>query len=266
MIMYDPVWSIYEGAIGAVLKAIGAGPAEDAARAGLPLQVVHNVAVISLDGPLMRRETWFGAGYDETRTSLRAAISDDTISDILLRIDSPGGTVAGLDQLASEIAASPKPVTAAVDGMAASAAYWLASQANQIVASRSDLIGSIGVRMMLYDFSKAFEAEGIKAIPVDTGTHKSAGAMGTEITDEQVAEFQRVIDQHYDMFIDAIAQGRGMTRSAAKELGDGRIWTGEESLKLGLIDAIATPEEILGSLVDTRPSTDSRRARLDKFC
>lgn len=264
--MIDPIWAVFDGGmldVAALIKSLTAGPAQDAERQGFPVRAVGNVAVIPLSGLIMKRETYFGSGSDETRVALAAANADPTISSIVLHVNSPGGSVSGLDRLATAVRDSAKPVTAVVDGMAASAAYWVASQAGSVVAGRGDLVGSIGVRTILHDMSAAFEKAGVRVINVDTGEHKSAGEPGTVVTDAQVAEFQRVVDQHYGMFIDAVASGRGLDLSRARELGDGRVWTGAEAVGLGLVDRIGSVEQVIAELRQVSVSTQSRRARLD---
>jgi ClpP class serine protease len=203
--MYSDLhWDIYPQADVAARASVAAyvrhcaehgieqGPAMDAGRDGLPIRVDEGVAIIPLMGPMMRRAGPIAARYgiagtDGVRLAIESAVADDDVDQILLRIDSPGGSVSGLDQLGDAISAAKKPVTALVDGMAASAAYYVASQADRIVLGRNDLVGSIGTRMMLYDFSRQFENDGVEAVPIDTGKHKSAGALGTKITDEQRA-------------------------------------------------------------------------------
>lgn len=279
--MPDLIWSICPHAESDTVKRVTAyahhclangvseGPATDAARDGLPLGVSDGVATVRLMGPMMRRagqiaEKYFGiAGTDSTRLAMQAANADPDVDQILLRIDSPGGSVDGLDQLGETVATSSKPVTAVVDGMAASAAYYVASQADRIIAGRNDMVGSIGVRMMLYDFSAAFEKDGIEAVPIDTGKFKSAGAMGTKITDEQRADFQRVVDYYFADFVKAVSNGRGMSAEAVRAVADGRMFTQPEALANGLIDGVGTYQSVLGELRSQRAQrTGTARARL----
>lgn len=245
------------------------GPALDAARDGLPVQVDGGVAVVQLMGPMYRRAggmaaRYYGiAGTDATRMAIQAAVEDPDVEHILLRIDSPGGSVAGLDLLGDTVARAEKPVTALVDGMAASAAYYVAAQADRVLLGRNDLVGSIGTRMLLYDYSKAFEQAGIEAVPIDTGPFKSAGAVGTEITDEQRADFQRIVDFYFTDFVGAVARGRELTEKAVRAVADGRLFTPDEALDAGLVDGVATFEEVRRDLRSRRGrKTDASRARL----
>jgi len=245
------------------------GPAEDAQRDGLPIRVTNGIAVIPVMGGMIRRAgpiaRMFGiAGTDGLRLAIESALADEDVNSIVLRVDSPGGSVSGLDQLGDVINAADKPVIAQVEGMAASAAYYVASQADRIMAGRTDLVGSIGTRIMLYDFSAAFEEAGIKPIPIDTGEYKSAGAMGTEITENQQEDFRRLVDFYFKDFIQVVARGRGITESAVQEVADGRLYTPEEAIESGLIDGVATLEKTLAEqrLNQQGRATDSARARL----
>lgn len=282
--MDDLLWSLYPPAESAALarlrgyhryradKGIEDGPALDAGRDGLPVFMDGGVAIVDLMGPMFRRagsvaRRHFGlAGTDATRMAVEAADADPDTEHILLRVDSPGGSVSGLDQLGDAVARTAKPVTAVVDGMAASAAYYVASQADRILLGRTDMVGSIGTRLMLYDFSKMFEQEGVEAVPIDTGPFKSAGAMGTKITEEQRADFQRIVDFYYNDFVGAVARGRNLSEKAVLKVADGRLFTPGEAQSLGLVDGIATIAEVrheLRSRMSRRGrKTDAARARL----
>lgn len=243
------------------------GLAEEAERAGFPLMVRGGTAVVSLMGLMMRRAGPFArlfgiTGTDSIRLAMQAALNDPDVENVVLRIDSPGGSVSGLDQLADTIAQKTKPVIAVVEGVAASAAYYVASQADRILVGRTDLVGSIGTRMLLYDFSKAFENEGIKAIPIDTGEHKSAGAMGTEITEAQIAEFQKLVDFYFEDFVGIVAKGRRLSSTEVLKVADGRMFPPSEAIALGLVDDVGTLQDVLGALRKKKAKTESRRRRL----
>ncbi|MEQ8409119.1 MAG: S49 family peptidase [Gammaproteobacteria bacterium] len=251
-------------------NGIEAGPAEDAQRDGYPIHVTGGVAVIPLMGPMIRRAGPFAmmfgiVGTDMVRAMVETALADEEIHTILLRVDSPGGSVSGLAELADSIHSAEKPVIAQIEGMAASAAYYIASQCDKVYLGRSDLVGSIGARLMLYDYSIMYEEAGVKAIPIDTGEFKSAGAVGTEITEEHQADFQRIVDFYFDDFVQAVMRGRDLTDEQVRAVGDGRMYTPKESMAAGLVDGIATIDQTLSSLrQESRNgrSTQAAKARL----
>ena len=213
----------------------------------LEFPVVNGVVRIDLRGVMTKDVSFWtyisnGLSTTQLTDAFSQFASNTSIEAVLFVIDSPGGSVDGLDALGDAITAcrKKKPVVAQVDGMAASAAYYAASQATEIHANRMDLVGSIGTYIMLYDYSKMFEEAGVKVIAVKTGEHKAAGAAGTEITDEQVAEFQRLVDAYFGDFKDAVLRGR-KGKIKPKQLdgvADGRVFLADESVDLGLIDGV----------------------------
>lgn len=186
------------------------------------------------------------------RRRLANALRNDKVVSIVLRIDSPGGSVAGTDDLANDVRHSPKPITAYIEDLGASAAYWIASQAHRVVANRTAQIGSIGVFMVVDDYSKNFEKRGIRTHVIRAGEFKGAGWRGTEITEAQRENWQQSVDEVYMQFIGAIEDGRGLSHQAAVALGDGRLHGPEEAKKLGLVDAIGTLTEILPQAKDAK--------------
>lgn len=125
------------------------------------------------------------------------------------------------------------------------------------------MVGSIGTRIMLYDFSAMFEKQGIKAIPVDTGKFKSAGAMGTEITDEQKADFQRIVDAFQSDFRQVVSNGRQMNTAQLDAVADGRVWQVSEGIDLGLVDGVSTLSETINSQRRVGFSAATARAQLE---
>lgn len=217
------------------------------AAAARPAFVLHQgVALIKIRG-FMDKQAFFS---DETSTidvvnALKMATRDRAVGAIMLVLDTPGGSVDGISELEDALveARAAKPLIAQVDGMAASAGYWAASQAESIFAGRLDQVGSIGVRMALWDDSKYYEDQGMKLVVIDTGEHKSAGIYGAPITKEQIAEFQKTVDIYFESFKNAIVRGRGMAMKVLKPLADGRVFIGQEAVDNGLIDGIQTFEE-----------------------
>jgi len=226
-------------------------------QSSIPIEVSQGVAVVDVLGPLSKRASMYSAifnasSYRAIQEAIDLAAGDEAVAAILLVIDSPGGSVDGLAEVADAIAAARKSKTvwAQVAGMGASAAYYLASQAEKIFAQRMDMVGSIGTRLMLYDFSGLFAKEGIEAIDISTGPYKAAGAMGTKITDDHKVYFQSIVDAFFKDFVGAIVRGRNMTEEAILKAADGRIFTAADAKQMGLIDGIQPLTQTLGQLVD----------------
>lgn len=225
--------------------------------------LADGVAVIDISGTITKK----GSSFSRTgatayaRRKLALAVRDTAVQAIVLRIDSPGGTVAGTGDLASDLADANKikPVTAYIEDLGASAAYWIASQAGRVFANESALVGSIGVLTVVRDYSAIFAKAGVKIHVIKAGEFKGMGAEGTEFTDEQRAEVQRSIDETYGLFVGAISRGRRMTEDAARALADGRIWHAAEAKKKGLIDGISTLAEAV-SFARHEPANRSFRA------
>ena len=204
-------------------------------------------ALIQLRGVLTKMGSSMAPGGSMlmARRRLALALREERVKSILLVIDSPGGTVAGTEDLAEEIAAADrvKPVTAFIEDLGASGAYWLASQAGRVWANAAAQMGSIGVFMAVDDFSGMYAQAGIKTYLIKAGEMKRAGLEGTEITEAQRAEWQRLVTEIYGRFTGAVARGRGMSEAQARELGDGRMWGSGDALAKGLIDGTATLAE-----------------------
>jgi len=176
--------------------------------------------------------------YGFIRSALAEAADDAKVSSLTLDVDSPGGYLDGLDEVAQMIGAFPKPVTAMVGGMAASAAYWLASQADKIIAlSPASEIGSIGVAMEEYDDREALASEGI-AHRVYTSTDAPDKRPDTS-TDEGKAKIVAELDALHEVFRRRVAEGRGVSEAkVSKDFGRGGVLTAEKALAVGMIDAV----------------------------
>ena len=202
-------------------------------------QIEDRVALISMSGAMAKGYSKF-AGVDTqfVRMSVRAAKADPEVGALLIRIDSPGGMVAGTEELANEIKNFGKPVFVQVEDCCSSAAYWISSSAKKIFANATAQIGSIGTFAVIEDTSKQAELSGVKVHVVSTGAMKGAGADGTPITPELLSELQSRIDQLNSYFLDAVKTGRAMESKDLKSVSDGRVWIAAEAKKLGLIDGI----------------------------
>lgn len=210
------------------------------------------VAMIQVRGTLMKqRSSVGGTSTIDLRRQVRAAAADPKMSGILLAIDSPGGTVAGIDDLARDVKAArrKKPVYAHIDDMGGSAAYWVASQADAIYAnSPTAMVGSIGSILTVYDMSQAAEREGVKAMVFSTGPLKGSGTPGTSVTPEQSEYFQGLVNATQEHFDAAVKKGRGLSEAQLKDVRSGAVFPAAVAQEHKLIDGIRGLESTLEAL------------------
>ncbi len=216
------------------------------------------LAVIPLHGTVSQRgdflDALLGGGSISTESitwQVRAALADDSISGILLDIDSPGGAVTGVQELAAVIHAARerKPVYAIANCLAASAAYWIGSAATKLYATPSGEVGSIGVFAMHRDYSAAMKKEGIKTTFISAGPYKVEGNAFEPLSAEAKDYMQSRIDDYYGQFVRDVARGRGVSAATVRaSYGGGRVMGAAEALKAGLVDGVATYGQVLSRL------------------
>jgi HK97 family phage major capsid protein len=230
------------------------------------------IAVIPIYGSLVPRAgmmtDYSGATSAESiAQSVTAAATDPNVGSIVLDVDSPGGSVFGIAETAAAIAMArtKKPVYGIVNMMAASAAYYLASQASEVIASPSSMSGNIGVIMAHMDTSAADAADGITYQIISAGTYKHEGHYGQPLSADALAATQVMVDEYYSAFVQAVAAGRGVKESAVRNgFGEGRILTASHALSAGVVDRIGTLDSVLAELGATSTTrikaADSNRA------
>ena len=215
---------------------------------GEEYDIVDNVAIISVHGTLLKRipfplSSLSGlASMREVGELVNRADNDQSVDAIVLDIDSPGGTVDGTAELAGIVAGTKKPVIAYVDGLAASAAYWIASQTDAIVlSSETAEVGSIGVVVMHVDRSGADAKAGIKRTYITAGKYKRIGNDAEPLADDAKEYISERLDIVYRLFVASVAKGRGTTEeSVLSDMADGRIFLGSEAIGRGMVDSIGT--------------------------
>ncbi len=203
-------------------------------------------ATINVTGVLLKSGAWiyraFGieaTDYRELSAAFAAAESNPSVERIMLAVDSPGGQASGIHAVADQIHNCAKPVVAHVKTLAASGGYWIASQADEIVAQRGAKVGSIGAYVAVYDTSAAAKAEGVKVHVVSSGPFKGAGVAGSPINDDQLADIQAQINDLAAEFVNDVARGRGVDATAIKESADGKVYNTEEARTRWLIDRVS---------------------------
>jgi signal peptide peptidase SppA len=243
-------WARGEAAAPTVLDGVRADAADRRARRASGSAAGGAVAVIPIYGVLTQRGNMLdeisGPGSTSTQmlsASLREAIDDDAVSSILLDIDSPGGSVYGISELGDEIyqARSKKPITAIANSLAASAAYWLGTQANELYVTPSGEVGSIGVILAHEDRSKANEKDGVKVTYITAGKYKSEGNPNEPLSDEAKDYEQSRVDDYYGAFTKAVSRGRGVgIASVRNDMGQGRVLGADAAMAAKMVDGIRT--------------------------
>lgn len=224
------------------------------------------VAVLPLFGVITQRagmmsEFSGGTSVEKFTQLFRQAVADPQVASVVIEADSPGGTVRGVPELAEEVfrAREKKRVVAAVNGMAASAAYMIIAGAREIHASPSSAAGSIGVYTMHYDFSGMAEKEGVKVSHIAAGRFKTEGNEFEPLSAGARAFLQSQVDAYYDLFVQAVAKGRGATPKEVREgHGEGRMLIASQAKREGLVDRIATLDETLERLGAMRAPDGAR--------
>lgn len=264
----DHPWAMTEAALRQLLDIAARETSESweavAAKLGKPLEATwsvenrNGVAVVPVAGPIFRYANLFtmfsgGTSVQDLATDFQASIDDPSVKAILLNIDSPGGEVAGINEMASMIrvaAAGKKPVMAYVGGMAASAAYWLASQTQAIIADPTALLGSIGIVATFRDRKAADEKAGIANYEiVSSQSPKKRLDPGT---DSGRAAIQITIDDLAAEFVASVAAGRGVTEEKVlTDFGQGGVMTAKRAIAAGMADQLGSFESVLAELAAT---------------
>lgn len=216
------------------------------------------VALLPVEGVLSKRMNMFsrisgGASTQILARDLRAALADPQVKSVILTIDSPGGTVDGTQEAARAVLGArsgDKPVVAWIDGMAASAAYWIASAADSIhLGAATDIVGSIGVAMQHVDYSQQDVKFGIKRTDIYSGKYKRIASDTTPLSEEGRAYLQAQSDYYYSLFVEAVAQQRGVdVEQVLKDMADGRIFIGQQAIDNGLVDQGSTLDDLVAEL------------------
>jgi signal peptide peptidase SppA len=225
------------------------------------------VALINVFGSLVNRGAWIGArsgmtSYEGLKYQIAAAAADRDVTSILLDIDSPGGEAVGAFEVADAVraASKSKDIVAVVNGMAASAAYAIASGAPTIITTASGISGSIGVVMMHADYSHALHEKGITPTLIHAGARKVDGSPYKQLTDDVKAELKAEVDSFYDLFVVSVAVGRkGNMTDASIRATEARTYIGADAVKVGLADALGTFETVLADLSRKAPKVSAPR-------
>jgi signal peptide peptidase SppA len=214
------------------------------------------VAVIPVYGLIVPRASVFAdvsglISYEALTAQVREAVKTDSVTSIVLDVDSPGGSVAGATEFAQELlrARKKKPITAVAHYSMCSSAYWLGACATEVVAAPSAKVGSIGVFAIHDDLSKALEQEGISRTYITAGKYKADDNESKPLNADALARWQRAVNEATATFHADVSRGRGVPLQRVRtSFGQGATLSAADALKAGMVDRIATLDETVRRL------------------
>lgn len=211
----------------------------------------NKIAVVRIYGPIrtsMNSSDLFSRDADRIVKRLKKLNEQPSVKAVILRINSPGGTVASTQEIYSEVLKlrkNGKFVVASLSDVAASGGYYVAAAADKIVANPGTLTGSIGVILELGNFSELMKKIGIKIETIKSGKHKDIGNYSRAMTDEERNLLQDLINDAYEQFLSAVITGRKLKEQEARKLADGRIFTGMQAKAAGLVDILGGVDDAI---------------------
>ena len=261
-------WAIRPNVLGVIVDLLAfraeggrLEPSEIAERIGAarqgPPSGQGGVAILPLHGVIVPKaglmsDVSGASSIEKFRSMFRQAMASSEVSAIVMDVDSPGGMVDQVPEMAAEIRASrgPKPIVAIANTEMSSAAYWLGAQADQLVVSKSARVGSIGVFTAHEDRSKEEEIAGIKTTLISAGKYKTEGNPFAPLSAEAKSTLQGLVDDYYGMFVSDVAKGRGVNVADVREgFGQGRVVGARDALTQGMADEAGSLEGIVGALL-----------------
>jgi protease-4 len=213
------------------------------------------LAIVHVSGPIRMDQAgpgWGSPDAEDIARRLHKLSEDDDVKAILLRINSPGGTVGAVQEIHREMArcrAKGKIIVASLGDVAASGGYYLAAGADHIVANPGTITGSIGVILEFGNLEGLFQKIGLKLQVIKSGLHKDIGSPARALTAEERMMLQESIDDAYAQFFEAVRRGRRMDPDKLKALADGRIFTGRQALQAGLVDEMGDQEDAIQTAI-----------------
>lgn len=253
-------WAMEKTAVDGLLAHVQGG-LERSARSASPVtprrqMLGSSIAVIPLRGMLMQRAGDLAQlfGISSTTTfadDVKRAASDDSIQQILIEIDSPGGEVYGVFDAAQAVAKAKqlKPVVAIANSIAASAAYWIGSQAGQLYVTPGGEVGGVGVYKAHQDLSDAYHKAGVQVSLISAGKYKTEGHPFGPLSPEALAFEQSRLNDYYGMFTRDVARGRGTSVERVRaDMGQGRVFGPDAALGANMVDGVLTFDQVVARM------------------
>ncbi len=205
------------------------------------------VGVIYVEGVIETSGSPTGSGVSSATILdfINQAEENRAVRAIVVFIDSPGGAVVPSAEIYRALREAKKPVVASMGDLAASGGYYIACGADKIVAHPATITGSIGVYGRMINAADLMKKLGVEAIIIRSGDAKAMGNLFEHPTEKHLAIEQAIVDEIYDSFVRAVAEGRGMDEDRVRQLADGRPYTGQQALNLGLIDELGSLQDAI---------------------
>ncbi len=228
------------------------------------------VAIVPIEGTIASADDTMGGVLPATSPeglagALDQAGSDPSVAAVVLEINSPGGGVTASDEMHQSIVDfernTGKPVVVSMQDVAASGGYYIATAADRIVANETTLTGSLGVIFQITNFAEAADKYGVKQVVIKSGKYKDIGNAFREMTPEERDIFQSIVDESYAQFVDVISEGRGIPEDRVREIADGRVYSGLQAERLGLVDSFGGLDEASGIAGDLAGTSDTTVVR-----
>ena len=181
---------------------------------------------------------------------LKQAAADPAIKAIVVSVNSPGGSVVASDEIYHALLEFEKPVVVWMGEMAASGGYYISCGGDHVFAHLGTLTGSIGVISQFFNVEGLMDKVGVDVVVIISGPSKDIGSPFREMTEEEQAIWEGVIDEVYDGFVEIVAQARGLPLEDVRELADGRVYTGQQALELGLVDEVGILDDAIAKAAE----------------
>jgi protease-4 len=212
------------------------------------------VAVIYLDGAITSDPedylSTLGITPGRVADLLERAAAFPSVKAIVVRVNSPGGSVVASDEIYHALLDFEKPVVIWMGDMAASGGYYISCGGDYVFAHPDTLTGSIGVISQFLNVEELMEKIGVDAVVITSGPSKDIGSLFRDMTEEEQALWRAIIDEVYEGFVEIVAQARDLPLEDVRELADGRVYTGRQALELGLVDAVGTPDDAIAKAAE----------------
>lgn len=208
----------------------------------------NKIAVIYADGNIVEQADPDNINGERFASIIAKVRADSTVKSVVLRVNSPGGTVLSANKIKEEVdlTRAVKPVVASYGEYAASGGYWISANCDHIFSNAATLTGSIGCFSAIPEFGKTVrDIAHVNIVPVKSHKHSDMVSLMRPFDQDETRSMQEYVDDIYTSFVNLVAEGRNMTSDSVEEIAQGRVWTGADALKIGLVDELGTLEDAI---------------------